>query len=182
MKSKLIMIGAALLVGIAVLLGLASRQPGAFQISRSARITAPPATVFGMINDLHRWAAWSPWAKLDPAMKVTFDGAPAGVGASYHWVGNSDVGEGRMTIIESRPAEKVGIRLEFMKPMEALNLTEFALKGQGTETEVTWSMSGTNNFATKVFTLFVDMDRMVGGDFEKGLAQLKAAAEQPAGK
>lgn len=179
MKSKLLMIGAVLLVGIAVLLGLASRQPGAFQISRSARIPAPPATVFGMINDLHRWESWSPWAKLDPAMKVTFDGPPAGVGASYHWVGNSEVGEGRMTIIESRAAEKVGIRLEFMKPIEALNLTEFTLKGQGTETEVTWSMSGTNGFASKLFSVFVDLDKMVGGDFERGLAQLKAAAEEP---
>lgn len=177
MKSKLIrafLILDALIVALIVVIAL---QPGPFSITRSASIAAPPATVFAHVNDFHKWEAWSPWAKLDPAMKTTYDGPPSGKGAIYTWAGNSKVGEGRMTLTDSRPGERVGILLEFLKPMAAVNQTEFLFKDDAGKTTVTWNMSGTNNFLGKAFALFVNMDKMVGTDFEKGLAQLKAVSE-----
>lgn len=168
--------GAVLLVILGILV-VASRQPPQFRVTRSVRIDTGPEKVFSLINDFHQWEHWSPWAKLDPAMRVDFEGSPAGVGARYHWEGNAEVGEGRMTVTESVTNERVQIRLEFVRPIEALNLTEFVLRPDGGATQVEWSMSGTNNLPAKVFALFMDMDRMVGGDFEKGLAQMKARAE-----
>jgi uncharacterized protein YndB with AHSA1/START domain len=162
---------------IVVVLVVAALQPADFKITRTATIAAPPADVFAQVNELRKWEAWSPWAKLDPAMKVTYDGPPAGTGASYAWAGNSQVGEGRMTITESRSPELVRMKLEFLKPFAAVNDTEFAFKPETNQTVVTWSMSGKNNFVSKVFCLFMNMDKMVGKDFEKGLAQLKAVAE-----
>lgn len=177
MKSKLIrafLILDALIVALVVVIAL---QPGPFSITRSTSIAAPPATVFAHVNDFHKWEAWSPWAKLDPAMKTTYDGPPSGKGAVYTWAGNSKVGEGRMTLTDSRPGERVGIQLEFLKPMAAVNQTEFLFKDDAGRTTVTWNMSGTNNFLGKAFALFMNMDKMVGADFEKGLAQLKAVSE-----
>jgi hypothetical protein len=121
--------------------------------------------------------AWNPWEKIDPNMKLTYEGPPAGVGASYAWVGNKDVGEGRMTITAARPHESVQFKLEFFKPMTGTSDAEFTFKPQGSQTEVTWSMTGKNNFIAKAFCLFVNMDRMIGGNFEKGLAELKTIAE-----
>jgi hypothetical protein len=132
--------------------------------------------VFAQVNDFHKWAAWSPYER-DPAMRKTFAGAPAGAGAIYEWAGNKEVGEGRSTITESRPHELIRIKLEFMKPFRATHTAEFAFKPVGDRTEVTWSLAGRNSFVTKAVCLFMDMDRMVGGDFEKGLAQMKSVAE-----
>jgi len=172
---KKILIG--FVVVIAVFLGVVAMQPGEWRVTRSSTMAAPAAAVFAQVNDFHRWEAWSPWEKLDPTMKRSFEGAPSGTGAIYAWVGNSDVGEGRMTLTESRPAELVRIRLDFVKPFEATSMVEFAFKAEGDKTTVAWTMEGKNNFVCKAFSLFMNTDKMVGGDFEKGLAQLKSVAE-----
>lgn len=163
----------ALAIILIVLAIVAALQPADFRISRSATISALPAVVFAQVNDLHQWEAWSPWAKLDPALKRTYDGPPAGVGAVYRWVGNSKVGEGQMTITESRPNDLVGMKLEFIRPFACTNATEFTFKPDGEKTVVTWNMTGRNNFMAKAAGLFMNMDKMVGGDFEKGLANLE---------
>lgn len=163
----------------AILAATVAVQPAEFRIERSTAIAAPPETVFGLVDDFHHWNVWSPWAKMDPAMAVTCEGAEAGTGAVYTWAGNSQVGEGRMTITESNPNTLVRIRLEFIKPFTATNTAEFAFAPEGDKTSVTWSMSGTNNFMGKAFGLFVNIDDMVGGDFEHGLAALKSVAETP---
>ena len=162
---------------VAVFAGVVAMQPSAFKITRSAKIKAPPETVFAHVNDFHKWEAWSPWEKLDPNLKRTYSGAEAGEGAVYAWVGNSQVGEGRMTVVESRPGERLRIKLEFLKPFEATNEAEFTFQPEGDETLVTWSMVGNNNFISKAFCLIMNMDKMIGADFEKGLASLKAVAE-----
>jgi hypothetical protein len=166
---------------VIVFLIVAALQPADFRVSRTATVAAPAATVFGQINDLHKWNAWSPWARLDPDAKNTFEGPPAGVGASMAWVGNRKVGEGRMTIIESKPSELVRMKLEFVKPFAATSTAEFALKQEGDKTMVTWSMAGHNNFIGKAMSLVVNCDKMVGGQFEQGFSYLKSVVE-PAGK
>jgi hypothetical protein len=164
----------ALVVIVAAFLGFVATRPADFRIVRSRTLAAPPDVVHAHINDLHRWSGWSPWEKLDPAMKREFSGPDSGPGASYHWVGNKQVGEGRMTITDSRPPQSVTIRLEFIAPWTATNTTQFDLAPSGTGTQVTWTMTGSNNFMAKVFCVFMNMDKMVGGDFEKGLAGLDA--------
>jgi len=175
-----------ILLGVAaiilVLIIIVAMQPGDFRVVRSASMAAPPADVFAQVNDLHKWEAWSPWAKLDPAMKQTYEGQSAGTGAIYSWNGNSQVGEGRMTITESRPSDLVRIKLEFMKPFAATNEAEFTFKPEGNQTVVTWSMAGTKNFMLKAFGLFMSMDKMLGGMFEQGLAQMKAVVEAKPGE
>lgn len=177
MPKKLKIVLGLFAVALCVLAVAVAMQPAEFSIQRSTTIAAPPATVFALINDFHQWEKWSPWAKKDPAMKTTYEGTESGAGAIYTWVGNSEVGEGKMTILESRAPEQVGIQLEFLAPMKGTNTTEFSLKPEGDGTSVTWTMAGKNNFVGKAFCLFMDMDAMVGGDFEKGLAAMKAAAE-----
>ncbi len=152
-------------------------RPSVFRIARSTVISAPPAVVFGLVNDFHNWAQWSPWEKLDPGMKKTFEGPPAGAGSIYSWVGNKKIGEGRMTLTESRADEMVRITLQFMRPFKATNTTEFSFVPQGDQTAVTWTMTGNNNFMAKAVCLAMNMDKTVGGEFEKGLAQIKAIAE-----
>lgn len=171
---------AVLAVIIVVFLIIVAVQPDNFAVARTATIAAPPAVVFAQVNDLQKWQAWSPWAKIDPAMKVTFEGPAAGTGASYTWSGNSQVGEGTMTITESRPDDLVRLRLEFRKPFAATNTAEFNLKPEGGQTVVTWSMAGRNNFVFKAVGLIMNTDKMIGGDFEKGLASLKEIAEAAA--
>ncbi len=168
------------LVGLFILLlvVLIATRPAEFRISRSAEIAAPPRAVFEHVNDFHAWEAWSPWAKLDPACKLRYEGPPSGVGAVYGWSGNSKVGQGQMTITDSKPGELVLIRLEFLRPFKCTNTAEFRFAPGGGRTKVTWSMLGRKNFLTKAFGLFCNMDKMVGGDFEKGLAQMKAIAER----
>ena len=153
-------------------------RPDDFRIERSAEVAAPPEAVFPLINDFHEWNRWSPFEKMDPAMKRTFDGPSSGVGAKYAWTGNDQAGEGHMTIEESKPAQLVSIKLEFTKPMAATNQAIFRLEPSGSGTRVTWSMEGKNSFVGKAFSTLMDMDKMVGGEFEKGLASLGAAAKE----
>ena len=172
---KKILIG--LVIVIVILVVIIALQPKHYHIERSTTINAAPATVFAQVNDFHKWDAWSPWAKMDPAMKANYDGAPAGAGAGYSWVGNSQVGEGRMTITESHPPDRINIKLEFIKPFAATDTTVFPLKPQGNQTTVLWSLDGDNNFIGKAFGLVMSMDKMVGNDFDRGLAQLKSVSE-----
>ena len=154
-------------------------------LTRSAgELTVSPrsAVVFGFINDLRRFQDWSPWAKLDPQCKVVFTGPPAGVGTAFAWEGNRKAGAGSMTCLASRPAEGLEFRLEFLRPMKATHTARFALQPEGGGTLVIWSMDGKNNFMGKAFGLVVDCDKMVGKDFEKGLASLKTLAEAAAKK
>jgi len=180
-RSKVLSILKKVLISFVAVLAIfaivVALQPPDFAVTRSAAMAATPAAVFGQVNDFHRWEAWSPWAKIDPAMKKTIEGPSSGTGAVYTWAGNDQVGEGRMTITESRPGELVRIKLEFLKPFPATNQTDFTFKGDGARTSVTWTMTGRKNFIQKAFCLFMDMDKMVGGDFEKGLAQMKSAVE-----
>lgn len=171
----------ALFLVVVFLVGLILAQPGTYKVVRSTTVNSSPAAVFSLINDFHQWDKWSPWAKIDPNMKTTYSGAEKGTGASYYWVGNADVGEGRMTINESVPVERVGIKLEFLKPFESNSITTFLLAPEGASaTKVSWEMVGDHNFMSKAMCLFVSMDSMVGGDFEKGLRQMKATAESGA--
>lgn len=167
----------ALVAVVAIILIAASFQPGSFRLERSTTIAAKPAKVYALLVDFHRWPEWSPWEHKDPAMKKTYGGAAKGVGATYAWEGNGQVGKGSMTIAEATPSSRVAIALDFEKPMNAHNQIEFTLKPQGKETELTWAMAGPTPFVGKVIHLFVSMDKMVGKDFDEGLANLKAAAE-----
>jgi uncharacterized protein YndB with AHSA1/START domain len=146
-------------------------------VTRNILISAPAQTVFRYVDDLRKWDEWSPWAKIDPAMKTTFSGAQNGKGAIYAWQGNNKVGEGRMTIVESEPEKLVRILLEFIKPFKSVADTEFTFVHADGQTSVSWSMIGKKNFASKAFCLFMDMDKKIGGDFEKGLSQLKTVCE-----
>ncbi len=166
-----------LIAVVVVFVIVVATRPADFRVTRTARIAAPSSAVFAQVNDFHNWAAWSPWARLDPAMRQSYEGAPAGPGAVYSWTGNKKVGEGRMTILESHPSDLVRIKLEFLKPFAATNVADFTFKPEGDQTVVTWSMAGKNNFMAKAFGLFMNMDKLVGGDFEKGLAQMKSVAE-----
>ncbi|MFO0722610.1 MAG: SRPBCC family protein [Myxococcota bacterium] len=171
------------LVALAVaFVGLVATRPAEFKIERSASMNAPAEVVFAQLNDFHKWEAWSPWAKLDPQMKTTYSGAAVGTGAIYEWTGNDKVGTGRMTITDVKPNQEVTIKLEFLKPFEATNTTTFALMPSGESTKVTWTMSGHNNFMAKAMHMVMDMEKMVGPDFEKGLGQMKVASEGAAAK
>lgn len=165
---------------IIVFLIFVATRPAEFRVARSLAIAAPPGAIFPHVNELKQWEAWNPWGKLDPNMKLTYAGPASGPGAAYSWAGNNDVGEGRMTITESQPDERVRLKLEFYKPMAGVSTAEFTFKPQGSQTEVTWTMTGKNNFIAKAFCLFMNMDTMIGGQFEKGLADLKKVAEAPA--
>jgi uncharacterized protein YndB with AHSA1/START domain len=169
------------LVGlIAILALIVALMPNDFRVVRSANMAAPAADVFAQVNDFHKWEAWNPWGKIDPTMKQTYEGAPAGVGAVYNWKGNGQVGEGRMTIVDSRPNERIAIKLEFFKPFAATNAAEFTFKPEARGTAVTWSMAGKKIFITKLFSLIMSMDKMLGGQFEKGLADMRAIVERKA--
>jgi hypothetical protein len=156
-------------------------RPDEFIVTRSTQVSAPPEKAFPHVNDFHKWEAWSPWAKMDPACKYSYSGAAAGVGAGFAWDGNKKVGAGGMTIIESAPNDLIRIKLEFLKPFKATNMAEFTFKFAGNQTAVTWSMSGKNNFFFKAFGVFMDCDKMIGKDFEKGLAAMKSVAEAAGG-
>ena len=177
-KKILIAIG----VIVVVFLLVVALQPAEFRVVRSASMSAPPPVVFAQVNDFHKWEAWSPWEKLDPALKRTYEGPSEGTGAIYRWVGNNQVGQGSMTITESRPSDLIRIKLEFLKPFASTADTEFTFKPEGNQTAVTWSMAGKNNFLAKAMCLFMNMDKMVGGQFEQGLAQMKSLVEMPAAK
>ena len=171
-------IGVIVLALVAGVLIFAATKPDTFRVQRSASIKAPPEKVFALINDFKRWDAWSPWEKKDPAMKRTFGAVTSGKGAVYAWEGNREVGEGRMEIAESVPPSRVKLKLDFLKPFEAHNVVEFNLEPKGESTNVTWAMQGDTPYFAKIIHVFIDMDSMVGKDFEAGLANLKAAAER----
>src|SRR5207344_1192281 len=156
---EIILISLAVIVIVFVV--IVALQPSEFRVARSTTISAPPAAVFAQVNDFHKWEAWNPWGKIDPAMKQTYEGAPAGTGAIYTWAGNKEVGEGRMTIIESRPSDLIRVKLEFMKPFRATNIALFTIKPESKQTVMTWSMTGQNNFMAKAVHLFMNMDKMI---------------------
>jgi hypothetical protein len=171
------------IVGIIVaLLLFAATRPNSYRVERAATIPAPAGQVFGLLNDFHRWDAWSPWEHLDPAMKRTHSGAASGVGAVYEWDGNKKAGMGRMEITGSAPHSRITIKLDFLKPFESHNTTVFVLAAEGSATRVTWTMEGPSNFMTKLMGIFVSMDKMIGKDFEAGLANLTRVAAQSAGQ
>ena len=171
-------IAIVVVVLIAGVLIFAATKPDTFRVQRAASIKAPPEKIFAFINDFNRWGAWSPWEKKDPALKRTYGAATSGKGAVYAWEGNKDVGQGRMEIAESSPSSKVTIKLDFVKPFEAHNIVAFTLEPKGDATNVTWAMQGDTPYFAKIIHVFIDMDSMVGKDFETGLANLKAAAEK----
>jgi len=177
MWKKVLLVLAAL---VAILLATIASRPGGYEVERTATVAAPPAVVYAQVSDFSRWAEWSPWAKLDPSMKTTLTGTPASVGHAYAWAGNDKVGEGRMTITEATPSTRVAIRLEFLAPWKATNPTSFTFVPDGAGTRVNWKMAATNNFAMKAVSLFMDFEKMIGGDFDRGLAQLKAVSEAAA--
>ena len=177
-------VAALMVIGLAIAIAM---QPDTFHVERSATMAAPPDAVFAQVNDFHKWEAWSPWLKVDPNAKTTYEGPAEGEGAIFRWAGNAEVGEGSMTIVESRPPEYVRISLEFKKPFEDTAVTELTLKPEGDKTTVTWSMDGHNNFMSKAFGLLVmDMEAMIGGKYEEGLASMKqiveAAPAEPMGE
>ena len=163
---------------IVVILGMAAMKPDSFAVKRVVSIKAPPEKIAALVTDFHQWGSWSPWEKLDPAMKRTFTGAPAGKGAIYEWEGNKDVGKGRMEILDVSTPAKTVIKLDFLQPFESHNTTVFTLVPQGGETQVSWDMTGPMPFLTKIMSVFTSMDAMIGKDFEKGLANMKAIAEK----
>jgi hypothetical protein len=164
-------------VVIVVVLVLALFQPASFRLERTVVINAAPDKIAPLIQDFHNWSQWSPWADMDPNMKTSYSGAASGVGAVYEWEGNSKVGKGRMEIVTATPTS-TSLKLDFLKPVEGHNIAEFTLQPQGGATQVTWAMYGPNNYMAKVMHVFISMDKLVGGDFEKGLARMKTAAER----
>jgi uncharacterized protein YndB with AHSA1/START domain len=176
MLIKILLVLALVAVGFVVYVALKS---GDFRVTRSVVISAPPAVVFPQVNDLHRFILWNPWSRLEPEAKVTFSGPPAGVGASQEWTGKK-IGAGRMTILESRPDDRIVLKLEFLKPFAALNTAEFTFAAEAGSTRVSWSMWGVNNFMFKAVGVLVNTDKMLGDQFDQGLANLKAQVESPA--
>jgi hypothetical protein len=178
MLETYLIVGVCLVLGVlAALVLIVAMQPASFRIERSASMAAPASAVFAQVNDFHNWDGWSPWAKIDPNMKQTYEGAPSGTGAIYYWIGDKNVGEGRMTMVDSKPNEQIRIKLEFMKPFKATNEAQFAFKANGSQTSVTWSMTGQRSFMFKAVGLFMSMDKMLGGQFEKGLTSMKSIVE-----
>jgi hypothetical protein len=172
-----ISIGIAVLVLIIATVAFIATRPPSFRYQRSAHVSAPPHSVFAIINDLHQWSRWSPYDKRDPNMKKSFGGPAEGPGASYTWNGNNQVGEGRLTIQESKPDEVVRMKLEFSRPFKATNEVNFVLVPSEGGTRVSWIMDGKKNFMSKAMSLVMDMDKMVGTDFEQGLANLNTVAQ-----
>lgn len=163
---------------LAIILLMATMQPDSFAVRRSVTINAAPEKIIALVADFHNWPRWSPWERLDPDMQRSFSGAQSGKGAIYSWQGNRNVGSGRMEITDVAHPRKVAIKLAFKEPMESHSVTEFALEPQGAATTVTWNMNGPMPFISKIMSVFVSMDKMIGKDFEKGLSQLKVEAEK----
>ncbi len=165
-------------LAVAFVLIFAATRPGSFRVERTIAIKAPPEKIFPAINDFHQWEAWSPWEKIDPAVKRTYTGAASGKGASYAWQGNKEIGEGRMEILESTPDAKLLIKIEFIKPFAAQNTVEFTLDRLGDVTKVTQAMYGPSPYIAKLMGLFFSMDKMVGEKYDEGLLALKGIAEK----
>ncbi len=178
MLEVIAIIAIVLAAAIAVVLALATTKPSVLRVQRSLAIKSPPDQIFALIDDFHRWGSWSPWETKDPAMKRTFSGSQGGKGAVYAWDGNRNVGSGRMEILESAVPSRIVIKLDFFKPFEGHNTAEFTLLPQGATTTVNWVMYGPAPFLSKVMQVFMNMDNMIGKDFEAGLASLKRLTEQ----
>lgn len=178
---KTVLILVALVVG--GVLVFASTRPDKYHVERATTIAAPPEVIYAQLVDFKNWPAWSPWEKRDPQMKKSFEGAPWGAGSSYSWQGNKEVGKGKMTIVTSEPPQHITYRLEFLEPFKSVADTAFTLVREGdSKTVITWAMDGTNNFISKLFSVVMNMDKMIGGDFEAGLASLKSVSEAEAAK
>src|SRR6266480_1840280 len=171
-------IAIVLAIAIAILLILASTKPDTFTVRRATTVKAPPERIFPLINDFHQWGTWSPYEAKDPAMKRTYSGTASGKGAVYAWQGNKNVGSGRMEILDSSVPSKITIKLDFFKPFEGHNTAEFTMLPQGDVTNVTWTMHGPAVFMSKLMQVFMNLDHMIGRDFEVGLANLKKLAEK----
>jgi hypothetical protein len=173
-------IAVVLAIAIAIVLILASTKPATFSIQRSAVIEAPAETIFPLINNFRQWTKWSPWEQRDPALKRSYSGADSGKGAVYAWEGNKNVGSGRMEILDASTPSKITIKLDFLKPFEAHNTAEFAFvpERDAAATNVIWVMRGPSSFMSKVMQVFMDFDKMIGKDFESGLANLKTVTEK----
>ncbi len=178
MFEVIVIIAIVLAVAIAVILILAATKPDTFRIERSATINAPAEKIFAVLSDFHQWTHWSPWEHRDPALKRSFDGAARGKGAIYRWEGNKQVGSGRMEILEANEPSKLVIKLDFLKPFEAHNTAEFTMLPQGSATNVHWLMRGPAPFMSKLMQVFMSFDKMIGKDFETGLASLKQLTEK----
>ncbi len=178
MLDILLWIAAVVAVVALAVIAYASRKPDTFAVSRSADIAAPPEKLFAILTDFRRWPEWSPWQHLDPGMQQTLSGSPSGVGAVSEWSGNGKVGAGRTEITDVAAPTRIGMRLDMLRPMKASNRVDYTLEPNGHGTRVTWAMSGRQPLPAKIFASFVDCDNMVGRDFERGLANLKALAER----
>jgi uncharacterized protein YndB with AHSA1/START domain len=178
MLKVIAVVAVILVVLIAAVLVYAATRPDTFRVQRAATVKAPPAKIYALINDLRGWGAWSPYEKKDPAMKRTYGGAPSGKGAVYEWDGDNNVGKGRMEITDVSPPNKIVIKLDFFRPFEAHNTATFSMEPMGDATNVTWAMDGPLPYVAKIMHVFFNMDRMVGTDFETGLANIKAIAER----
>ena len=178
MLEIIVIIAVVLAVAIAIVLILAATRPDTFSIQRAAVIRAPPQKIFAVISDFHQWGSWSPWENRDPAMQRSFSGAASGKGAVYAWDGNKNVGSGRMEILDVSVPSKIVIKLDFLKPFEAHNTAEFTMLPQGDATHLTWLMHGPAVFVSKVMQVFINLDHMIGKDFEIGLANLKRLTEK----
>jgi polyketide cyclase/dehydrase/lipid transport protein len=178
MLQVIAVIAVVLAIAIAVVLILAATKPDSFSVTRAIAITAPAERIFPLINDFHQWVAWSPWENKDPAMKRSYEGPASGKGAVYGWDGNKNVGSGRMEILEAQPPSEILIKLDFIKPFEGHNTAEFTMLTQGAATRLSWVMRGPAPFMSKLMQVFMNLDRMIGKDFEIGLANLKKLAEQ----
>ena len=171
-------IAIVLAIAIAIVLILAARKPDTFSVRRATTVKAPPEKIFPLINDFHQWGTWSPYENKDPAMKRSYSGAESGKGAIYAWDGNKNVGSGRMEILDTSAPTKIVIKLDFFTPFEGHNTAEFTMLPQGDATNVTWLMHGPAPFMAKIMHVFMNIDRMVGKDFEIGLANLKRLTEK----
>jgi uncharacterized protein YndB with AHSA1/START domain len=169
----------AIVAVIVLFVAVVAVQPSTYQVNRTLTMNAAPEAVYPVISDFHKWDGWSPWAKIDPAMKTAYEGPTAAPGSIYKWVGNDQVGEGQMTILETQPPERVKIKLDFLKPFASTSITEFTVQPAAGGSNVSWTMSGDSSFIAKGFGLFMGgMDKMIGPDFEKGLAQMKVLVEK----
>jgi uncharacterized protein YndB with AHSA1/START domain len=178
MSEVLVIIAVILAIAIAAVLILAATKPGTLRVQRSVSIKAPPETIFPLIHDFQQWRSWSPYENKDPAMKRTYGGAERGTGAVYAWDGDKNVGSGRMEILEASAPHKIVIKLDFFTPFEGHNTAEFTMLPQGDGTHVTWVMSGCSNFMARLIQVFMNLDKMIGKDFEAGLANLKKLTEK----
>jgi uncharacterized protein YndB with AHSA1/START domain len=179
MLETVAIIAVVLAIALAAVLILAATKPDTFRVQRTAVVKAPPEKIFPLISSFHQWATWSPWENKDPAMKRTYSGSESGRGAVYAWEGNKNVGSGRMEILNATSPSKIVIKLDFFKPFEGHNTAEFTLLPQGgaTTTNITWIMHGPASFMSKVMQVFMNLDKMIGKDFEAGLSNLKQLTE-----